>query len=146
MATRAEIETAAHEANAHEFIVRLPQGYDTLVGERGATLSGGQRQRISIARAFVRNAPILVLDEATASLDSAAEAEVQRAIDHLAEHRTVISVAHRLSTLAAMDRIIVLSEGRIVEAGGFDELIRQGGVFAGMAARQGISAATGRPA
>ncbi|MCU0782816.1 MAG: ABC transporter ATP-binding protein/permease [Verrucomicrobia bacterium] len=139
-ATRAEIETAAREANAHEFIVRLPQGYDTLVGERGATLSGGQRQRISIARAFVRNAPILVLDEATASLDSAAEAEVQRAIDHLAEHRTVISVAHRLSTLAKCDRVVVLSHGKIVESGTFEELLRQGNAFAAMAARQGIVA------
>ena len=139
-ATRAEIETAAREADAHEFIARLPQGYDTLVGERGATLSGGQRQRISIARAFVRNAPILVLDEATASLDSAAEAEVQRAIDHLAENRTVISIAHRLSTLAGCDRIVVLSHGKIVESGTFEGLLRQGNVFAGMAARQGIVA------
>ena len=139
-ATRAEIEAAARGAFVHEFIVSLPQGYDTRIGERGVTLSGGQRQRLAIARAFVRNAPILVLDEATASLDSRAEAEVQAAIDRLAEHRTVISVAHRLSTLAAMDRIIVLKEGRIVESGGFDELLRQGGVFAGMAARQGMTA------
>jgi ABC-type multidrug transport system fused ATPase/permease subunit len=104
-------------------------------------LSQGQRQRISIARAFVRNAPILVLDEATASLDSAAEAEVQRAIDHLAEHRTVISVAHRLSTLANCDHILVLAQGQIVEQGGFEELLRQGGIFAEMAARQGLRAA-----
>ncbi len=137
-ATRAEIEAAAREANAHEFIVRLPQGYDTRVGGRGATLSGGQRQRISIARAFVRNAPILVLDEATASLDSAAEAEVQRAIDHLAENRTVISIAHRLSTLAGCDRILVLDQGRIVEEGGFEELLKRGGAFSVMAARQGL--------
>ena len=143
-ATRAEIEAAAKAAFAHEFIAAMPQGYDSRVGERGVTLSGGQRQRLCLARAFVRNAPILVLDEATASLDSKAEAEVQAAIDRLAEHRTVISVAHRLSTLAAMDRIIVLSEGRIVESGGFDELLRQGGVFADMAARQGIFAG-GRP-
>jgi subfamily B ATP-binding cassette protein MsbA len=143
-ATRAEIEAAAQAAFAHEFIAAMPQGYDSRVGERGVTLSGGQRQRLCLARAFVRNAPILVLDEATASLDSKAEAEVQAAIDRLAEHRTVISVAHRLSTLAAMDRIIVLSEGRIVESGGFDELLRKGGVFADMAARQGIFAG-GRP-
>jgi ABC-type multidrug transport system fused ATPase/permease subunit len=137
-ATRAEIEAAARAADAHEFITQLPQGYDTRVGERGVTLSGGQRQRIAIARAFVRNAPILVLDEATASLDSESEAEVQSAIDRLAEHRTVICVAHRLSTLALMDRIVVLSHGRIVEQGTFAELLSAGGSFAGMARKQGI--------
>ncbi|MBN2507526.1 MAG: ABC transporter ATP-binding protein [Verrucomicrobia bacterium] len=137
-ATRAEIETAARAAFAHDFIAAMPQGYETRAGERGVTLSGGQRQRLCLARAFIRNAPILVLDEATASLDSKAEAEVQAAIDRLAEHRTVIAVAHRLSTLAAMDRIIVLSEGRLVESGSFDELLRRGGAFADMAARQGI--------
>jgi len=141
-ATRAEVEAAARAADAHEFITQLPQGYDTRVGERGVTLSGGQRQRIAIARAFVRNAPILVLDEATASLDSESEAEVQSAIDRLAEHRTVICVAHRLSTLAALDRIIVLSEGRLVESGKFAELVRAGGLFAAMAARQGITPAS----
>ncbi|HEX4343393.1 MAG TPA: ABC transporter ATP-binding protein, partial [Verrucomicrobiae bacterium] len=98
------------------------------------------RQRIAIARAFVRNAPILVLDEATASLDSKAEAEVQVAIDRLAEHRTVVCVAHRLSTLKAMDNIMVLSEGHIVESGGFEELLAKNGAFASMAARQGIFA------
>jgi subfamily B ATP-binding cassette protein MsbA len=136
--TRAEVESAAKAAFAHDFILQLPQGYDTQVGERGINLSGGQRQRIAIARAFARNAPILVLDEATAALDSKAEAEVQVAIDALAEHRTVICVAHRLSTLASMNQIIVLSEGRIIETGGFDELVRSGGSFAAMAARQGI--------
>jgi ATP-binding cassette, subfamily B, bacterial MsbA len=139
-ATQAEIEAAAREAYAHEFIMQLPEGYQTRAGERGVTLSGGQRQRIAIARAFVRNAPILVLDEATASLDSQAEAEVQRAIDHLAENRTVISVAHRLSTLSNCDQVIVLSEGRIVEQGRFDELLSAGGAFAAMARRQGLSA------
>ena len=139
-ATREEVEAAARSAFAHDFIIKLPRGYDTQVGERGATLSVGQRQRITIARAFVRNAPILVLDEATASLDSRAEGEVQAAIDALAEHRTVICVAHRLSTLASMDRIVVLSEGRIIETGSFDELLRAGGSFATMAARQGITA------
>lgn len=137
-ATRAEIEIAAEAAFAHDFITQLPSGYNTRVGERGVTLSGGQKQRVAIARAFVRNAPILVLDEATAALDSKAEAEVQAAIDRLAENRTVICVAHRLSTLGTMDRIIVLSEGRMVESGSFDELLDQGGVFASMAARQGI--------
>jgi subfamily B ATP-binding cassette protein MsbA len=137
-ATRAEIEAAARAAHAHEFILQLPDRYETRLGERGVTLSGGQRQRIAIARAFIRNAPILVLDEATASLDAQSEAEVQSAIDELAENRTVICVAHRLSTLAKMDRIIVLSQGRIVEEGGFNELIRAGGIFASMARRQGI--------
>jgi subfamily B ATP-binding cassette protein MsbA len=137
-ATREEIITAAREAYAHDFIESLPQGYDTPLGERGLRLSGGQRQRVAIARAFVRNAPILVLDEATASLDSQAEAEVQKAIDHLAEHRTVICVAHRLSTLRAMDHILVLQKGRIVEQGNFDQLLAQRGIFTAMAARQSI--------
>ncbi|HEV3270665.1 MAG TPA: ABC transporter ATP-binding protein [Candidatus Methylacidiphilales bacterium] len=137
-ATRQEIIAAAREAHAHAFIEALPRGYDTPLGERGQRLSGGQRQRIAIARAFVRNAPILVLDEATASLDSQSEAEVQKAIDHLAENRTVICVAHRLSTLRSMDRIIVLDKGRIVEQGGFDQLLAQHGLFTAMAARQSI--------
>ena len=137
-ATREEVITAAREAYAHDFITALPQGYDTPLGERGQRLSGGQRQRIAIARAFVRNAPILVLDEATASLDSQAEAEVQKAIDRLAENRTVICVAHRLSTLRSMDRILVLEKGRIVEQGSFDELLAQHGLFTAMAARQSI--------
>jgi subfamily B ATP-binding cassette protein MsbA len=137
-ATRDEVIAAAKEAYAHNFIEELPQGYDTPLGERGQRLSGGQRQRIAIARAFVRNAPILVLDEATAALDAQSEAEVQKAIDHLAEHRTVICVAHRLSTLRAMDRILVLSQGRIVEQGSFDQLLAQRGIFTAMAARQSI--------
>jgi ABC-type multidrug transport system fused ATPase/permease subunit len=140
-ATRSEIEAAAKAAHAHEFIMQLPQGYDTIIGERGMTLSGGQRQRLAIARAFVRNAPILVLDEATASLDSQSEMEVQSAIDLLEKNRTVICIAHRLSTLANMEQIIVLSkEGRIAEQGSFDELVRAKGLFATMAARQGIFA------
>ncbi len=140
-ATRAEIEAAARAAYAHAFIMQLPEGYDTIIGERGMTLSTGQRQRLSIARAFVRNAPILVLDEATASLDSQSEMEVQAAIDLLEKNRTVICIAHRLSTLANMDQIIVLSkEGRIAEQGTFEELVRAKGLFATMAARQGIFA------
>jgi ATP-binding cassette, subfamily B, bacterial MsbA len=139
-ATREEIIGAARAANAHDFISALPEGYDTLIGERGMTLSGGQRQRLAIARAFIRNAPILVLDEATASLDSQSEAEVQAAIDRLEENRTVVCVAHRLSTLQAMDNIIVLSKGRVVEQGTFDELLSNRGTFATMAARQGIFA------
>jgi subfamily B ATP-binding cassette protein MsbA len=138
-ASRSEIEAAARAAHAHDFIQELPHGYETRLGERGVTLSGGQRQRIALARAFIRNAPILVLDEATASLDSQSEAEVQVAIDQLAENRTVICVAHRLSTLAKMDRILVLSQGRVAEQGGFDELLSADGTFAAMARRQGIS-------
>ena len=137
-ATREEVETAARSAFAHSFISQMPQGYDTEVGERGVTLSGGQRQRIAIARAFIRDSPILVLDEATASLDSQSEAEVQADIDRLSENRTVICVAHRLSTLASCDRIIVLMEGRIVEEGTFAELLQRGGTFAMMAWKQGI--------
>ncbi|MEW6302988.1 MAG: ABC transporter ATP-binding protein [Verrucomicrobiota bacterium] len=139
-ATRAGIEAAARAANAHDFIMQQPQGYDTRIGERGVLLSGGQRQRLCIARAVVRGAPILVMDEATASLDSQAEAEVQAALDQLTEGHTVICVAHRLSTLANMDEIVVLSEGRIVEQGKFHQLLQQGGKFAAMAAYQGIRA------
>ncbi len=137
-ATIDEVREAARAAHADKFIEALPDGYETLVGERGVKLSGGQRQRLAIARAFVRNAPVLVLDEATAALDSQSEAEVQAAIDHLAERRTVVSIAHRLSTLSCMDRIIVFSDGRIVEEGGFQELVKAGGIFSEMAARQGI--------
>jgi ABC-type multidrug transport system fused ATPase/permease subunit len=138
-ASREEIIVAAKEAYAHEFIESLPQGYDTQLRERGLRLSGGQRQRIAIARAFVRNAPILVLDEATASLDSQSEAEVQKAIDHLAENRTVICVAHRLSTLRSMDEILVLQRGQVIERGRFEELLARQGAFAAMASRQSIS-------
>jgi subfamily B ATP-binding cassette protein MsbA len=138
--SREEIIDAARRAHAHEFISELAQGYDTSVGERGVRLSGGQRQRIAIARAFVRNAPILVLDEATASLDSQAEAEIQKTIDELAANRTVLCVAHRLSTLRTMDEIIVMEKGLIIEQGGFDALLRQNQAFAAMAALQGIYA------
>lgn len=138
-ATQQEIEEAARDAFAHDFIMQTPEGYKTRVGDRGIMLSGGQRQRIAIARAFIRQAPILALDEATAALDAASEAQVQQAIDHLAEHRTVISVAHRLSTLAKMDRIILLSHGEIVEEGTFGELIGQRQRFGEMARTQGIS-------
>jgi len=137
-ASREEIETAARGANAHGFICDLPEGYDTRLGEQGTRLSGGQRQRIAIARAFVRQAPILILDEATAALDSKAESEVQEAIKRLEEGRTVLCVAHRLSTLRDMDRIIVLETGRIVESGSFDELMQLNGVFAKMAQKQGL--------
>jgi ABC-type multidrug transport system fused ATPase/permease subunit len=136
--SRAEIEEAARKAHAVDFIAALPLGYDTPLGERGVRLSGGQRQRIAIARAFVRNSPVLVLDEATASLDSKSEAEVQGAIDELTENRTVICVAHRLSTLRSMDEILVMEHGRVVERGAFDDLLDRNGSFAAMAARQSI--------
>jgi ATP-binding cassette, subfamily B, bacterial MsbA len=139
--TAAEIEEAARAAYAHDFIKLMPQGYNTRLGERGVKISGGQKQRIAIARAFIRNAPIMVLDEATGSLDSHAEAEVQRALDHVSENRTVISVAHRLSTLSSCDQVIVMVDGQIIEQGGYDELLRRGGVFAAMARRQGIGPA-----
>lgn len=138
-ATRAEVENAARAAGCHDFIMQLPEGYDTRVGERGVLLSGGQRQRISIARAFVRDAPIIVLDEATASLDARAEAEIQGTVDRLEEHRTVICVAHRLSTLAAMDWIVVLAAGRIIEKGTFRDLLSGNGAFAAMAKQQGLT-------
>ncbi|MEY2852340.1 MAG: hypothetical protein RL549_1039, partial [Verrucomicrobiota bacterium] len=141
-ATQAEIEQAAKRAYAHDFIMQMPQGYDSPCGERGQLLSGGQKARVAIARAFVRNAPILVLDEPTAALDSRAEAEIQSAIDSLEEGRTVICIAHRLSTLANMDEIIVLDHGRIVERGTFEELLRAKAHFAKMAEQQRLTAAS----
>ena len=139
-ASQAEIEQAAKRAYAHDFIMQMPAGYDSPCGERGQLLSGGQKARVAIARAFVRNAPILVLDEPTAALDSRAEKEIQSAIDSLEEGRTVICIAHRLSTLANMDEIIVLDHGRIVERGTFEELLRAKGHFAKMAEQQRLTA------
>jgi ATP-binding cassette subfamily B protein len=124
-ATMEEIERAARLANAHDFIVRLPRGYQTLVGERGVKLSGGERQRVALARAFLANAPILILDEATSSLDSESEALIQQAIDRLMSGRTSIVIAHRLSTVRAMDRILVFEHGRIVEEGSHEALLRR---------------------
>ena len=141
-ASQADIELAAQRAYAHDFIRQMPKGYDSPCGERGQMLSGGQKARIAIARAFVRNAPILVLDEPTAALDSRAEAEIQAAIDSLEEGRTVICIAHRLSTLANMDEIVVLDKGRIVERGTFEELLRAKGHFAKMAEQQRLTASS----
>ena len=137
-ATQDEIEAAAKAAGAHVFIQALPRGYETRIGEQGVTLSGGQRQRLAIARAFVRNAPILVLDEATSSLDSRTEEEIQQALDELSAERTVISVAHRLSTLKNCDQIIVLDAGQIAEHGSFSYLLKKGGLFTEMAKKQGL--------
>lgn len=127
-----EVVQAARRAFCDSFIRELPQGYDTLVGERGVMLSGGQRQRLGIARAFLKDAPILILDEATSALDTQSEAEIQAALDNLVHNRTVVAVAHRLSTLSSFDRIIVLRDGRIVEDGPPQELRRRGGEFDGL--------------
>jgi len=128
-ASRAEVEAAARAANAEEFIDALPQGYETMLGERGTRLSGGQRQRISIARALLRDPPILLLDEATSALDPRSERLVQEAIDRLMQDRTVLVIAHRLSTVRHADRIVVLDEGRVVELGTHEELFRAGRLY-----------------
>ena len=125
-----EVISAARAAHAHDFISALPLGYDTMIGEDGIKLSGGQRQRIAIARALLKNPPILILDEATSNLDSDSEKAVQKALDKLMQGRTTLVVAHRLSTIRNVDRIYVLAKGRIVEHGAHDELLRQGGEFA----------------
>src|SRR5437660_1176383 len=128
-AARDGIEAAARDANAHEFISQLPQGYDTMIGERGVLLSGGQRQRLAIARALLRDAPILILDEALSSVDAENEAVIQQAIDRLSEGRTTLILAHRLSSVIGADRILVLDKGRIVESGRHAELIRRDGPY-----------------
>ena len=135
-ATEVQIRDAAQKANALEFIEQLPQGFDTITGERGVKLSGGQRQRVAIARAILANRPILVLDEATAALDSESERLIQEALKNLMEGRTSLVVAHRLSTIASLDRIIVLSEGRIVEDGTHTQLVQAGGEYAYLWSRQ----------
>ncbi|HET9771896.1 MAG TPA: ATP-binding cassette domain-containing protein, partial [Acidimicrobiia bacterium] len=129
-ATRGEIERAARAANAHDFISALPQGYDTLIEERGESLSGGQRQRVAIARALVRDAPILILDEPTSGLDVQSERLVLDAIERLMEDRTVIVIAHRLSTVRRADRIVFLQGGRVVEIGDHEALVAQRGRYA----------------
>lgn len=131
-ATREEVIRAAQAAQAHAFIEALPNGYDTPLGEGGGTLSGGERQRISIARAILKDAPIVLLDEATASVDASAEAAIQRAIDELVKHKTVVVIAHRLRTIRRADRIVVLDRGRIVETGDHDALLQQDGTYAAL--------------
>ena len=129
-ATRGEIVAAARRARAHDFIVKLPKGYDTLVGERGVKLSGGERQRVAIARAFLADAPVLVLDEATSSLDVETERQVQAASEALMAGRTTIVIAHRLSTIRDADRILVFNDGEVVEEGAHGELVASGGAYA----------------
>jgi len=128
-ATREEIVEAAKRANAHEFITQMPQGYDSEIGERGVRISGGQRQRIAIARAILKNAPILILDEATSSLDTESERAVQQALDDLMQRRTSFVIAHRLSTVQHADLILVVDRGRIVESGRHEELLARGGIY-----------------
>ena len=128
-ATAAQIEAAARAANAHDFILEMPQGYDTPVGEGGSHLSGGQRQRIAIARALLKDSPVLLLDEATSALDTESESLVQQALDTLMAGRTTLVVAHRLSTIRNADQVLVLDQGKIVEQGTYEELLAKGGVY-----------------
>ena len=128
-ATELQVIAAAQAAQCHEFITRLPNGYQTMVGEGGATLSGGEKQRISIARAILKDAPIVLLDEATASVDPENERLIQQAIQALSADKTLIVIAHRLTTIAAADQILVLNQGRIVEHGQHQMLIDQGGLY-----------------
>ena len=137
-ASATELETAAQDANAHEFIQKLPHGYATVVGERGIKLSGGQRQRIAIARALLRDAPILVLDEALSAVDAENEFIIQDALDRLMKGRTTIIFAHRLSSVINADRILVLNQGKIVDQGTHDELISRDGMYANLMRAQAV--------
>ncbi|MCB1460335.1 MAG: ATP-binding cassette domain-containing protein, partial [Nitratireductor sp.] len=135
-ATRDEAIEAARAAHAHDFIMALPKGYDTELGERGVTLSGGQRQRVAIARAILKNAPILLLDEATSALDAESERLVQDALDRLMQGRTTLVIAHRLATVLKADRILVLDNGEVVEQGAHAELVGKKGIYARLAKLQ----------
>jgi len=132
----AEIQKAAESAYAHDFIMEMPSGYDTVIGERGVKLSGGQRQRLSIARAILKNPAILILDEATSSLDTESEKMVQQALENLMKDRTTLVIAHRLSTVLNANRIVVIDDGRIVEIGRHDELLSHGGIYKKLYAMQ----------
>ena len=135
-ATDAELEEAARGANIHDTIARFPDGYDTVVGERGYRLSGGEKQRIAIARVLLKNPPVVLLDEATSALDSLSERVVQDALDRAADGRTTIAIAHRLSTIVDADEILVLDGGRVVERGTHHRLLALGGLYARLAAEQ----------
>jgi ATP-binding cassette subfamily B protein/subfamily B ATP-binding cassette protein MsbA len=135
-ASRTEIEAAARAANAHDFVAALPDGYETVLGERGQTLSGGERQRIAIARALLKDAPVLILDEPTSALDAETEGSLLEALERLMAGRTTLIIAHRLSTIRRADQILVLREGEIAERGRHDELIEAGGHYARMHALQ----------
>lgn len=141
----AAIEQAARLANAHDFILRLPKGYGTRVGERGVKLSGGERQRVALARAFLADAPVLILDEATSSLDSESEWLIQQAMERLMKGRTSIVIAHRLSTVRNFERILVFDRGEIVEQGNHGSLTRAGGMYRGLFEPQATHDGLGEP-
>lgn len=142
-ATQEELEEASRQANCHDFIMSFPDGYDTVVGERGMQLSGGQRQRVAIARALLKNAPVLILDEATSHLDAVSESQLRHALENLMEGRTTLVIAHRLSTIRNADRIVVLDRGEAVEQGNHQELLEQQGLYAQLVATQLVSAGNG---
>jgi ATP-binding cassette subfamily B protein len=143
-ATRAEIIEAAKLASAHDFIMALPKAYETMVGERGVKLSGGERQRVAIARAFLADSPVLIFDEATSSLDSESEMLIQKAMERLMVGRTTIIIAHRLSTVRSLDRLLVFDKGEIVEEGRHEELVRlEGGIYRRLFERQALELTKG---